>query len=185
MGSRKSLSCTTTTLASILLYHPSVHLMLRLPMGNAMSRRDGFTLIEMLTVVVVISAVSLISFPRVRTAKYKSELRSARTSVASMYAKARSAAIQYNRATILAFNGPSAVVLATPRLVAAAGSTVDTVGRVNNLYAAHGVTVATTDDSLRVDPRGFGSNASSVTVRLTKSEFTDSVVIGGYGRLIQ
>ena len=49
-----------------------------------MSRRDGFTLIEMLTVVVVISAVSLISFPRIRAAKYKSELRSARTAVANV-----------------------------------------------------------------------------------------------------
>jgi prepilin-type N-terminal cleavage/methylation domain-containing protein len=150
-----------------------------------MSRRDGFTLIEMLTVVVVISAVSLISFPRVRSAKYKSELRSARTSVASMYARARSAAVQYNRATMLAFNGSSAVVIASPRLVAAAGSTVDTVGRVNNLGVAYNVTVASTDDSLRVDPRGFGGNAGAITVRLTRAEFTDSVVIGSYGRLIQ
>lgn len=153
--------------------------------GNAMPRREGFTLIEMLMVVVVISAVSLISFPRVRSAKYKSELRSARTSVASMYARARSGAIQYNRATILAFNGPSAVVLASPRLIAAAGSTVDTLGRVNNLGVAYNVTVASTDDSLRVDPRGFGSNASVITVRVTRAEFTDSVVIGSYGRLIQ
>lgn len=149
-----------------------------------MSRRDGFTLIEMLTVVVVISAVSLIGFPRIRAAKYKSELRSARTSVASMYARARSAAIQYNRATILAFNGPSAVVLATPRLVPA-GGTVDTVGRVNNLSVGYNVTVATTNDSLRVDPRGFGGNTAAVTVRLTRAEFTDSVVVGPYGRLIQ
>lgn len=149
-----------------------------------MSRRDGFTLIEMLTVVVLIGAVSLIGFPRIRSAKYKSELRSARTSVASMYARARSAAIQYNRATIVAFNGPSAVVLATPRLVAA-GGTVDTVGRVNNLSAGYNVTVTTTSDSIRVDPRGFGGNTAAVTVRLTRAEFTDSVVIGPYGRLIQ
>jgi prepilin-type N-terminal cleavage/methylation domain-containing protein len=153
-------------------------------MGNAMSRRDGFTLIEMLMVVVVISAVSLISFPRIRSAKYKSEARSARTAVASMYARARSAAIQYNRATILAFNGPSAVVLATPRLVAA-GGTVDTVGRVTDLSVVYHVTVTTTSDSLRVDPRGFGGNTSAVTVRLTRAEFTDSIVVGAYGRLIQ
>lgn len=148
-----------------------------------MSRRDGFTLIEMLTVVVLISAVVLMSWPLMRSAKYKSELRSARTSVASMYARARSAAVQYNRATILAFNGPSAVVLATPRLQA--GGTVDTVGRVNNLGVGYGVTVASTSDSLRVDPRGFGGNAGTVTVRLSKGGFTDSVVISGYGRLVQ
>ena len=149
-----------------------------------MSRRDGFTLIEMLTVVVLIAAVVLMSWPLMRSAKYKSELRSARTSVASMYARARSAAVQYNRATILAFNGPSAVVLATPRLQPA-GGTVDTVGRVNNLGVGYGVTVASTTDSLRVDPRGFGGNAGTVTVRLRKAEFTDSVVISGYGRLLQ
>ena len=149
-----------------------------------MSRRDGFTLIEMLTVVVVISAVSLIGFPRIRSAKYKSDLRSARTSVASMYARARSAAIQYNRATILAFNGSTAVVLATPRLVAA-GGTVDTVGPVNNLSLGYGATVTTTNDSLRVDPRGFGGNTAAVTVRVAKAEFTDSIVVGAYGRLIQ
>jgi len=148
-----------------------------------MSRRDGFTLIEMLTVVVLIAAVVLMSWPLMRSAKYKSELRSARTSVASMYARARSAAVQYNRATILAFNGPSAVVLATPRLQP--GGTVDTVGRVNNLGVGYGVTVASTTDSLRVDPRGFGGNAGTVTVRLSKAEFTDSVVISGYGRLLQ
>ena len=148
-----------------------------------MSRRDGFTLIEMLTVVVLIGAVVLMSWPLMRSARYKSELRSARTSVASMYARARSAAVQYNRATILAFNGPSAVVLATPRLQP--GGTVDTVGRVNNLGVGYGVTVASTTDSLRVDPRGFGGNAGTVTVRLSKAEFTDSVVISGYGRLLQ
>ncbi|MGE5091372.1 MAG: Tfp pilus assembly protein FimT/FimU [Bacillota bacterium] len=148
-----------------------------------MSRRAGFTLIEMLTVVVLIGAVVLMSWPLMRSAKYKSELRSARTSVASMYARARSAAVQYNRATILAFNGASAVVLATPRLQA--GGTVDTVGRVNNLGVGYGVTVASTNDSLRVDPRGFGGNSGTVTVRLRKAEFTDSVVISGYGRLVQ
>ena len=144
-----------------------------------MSRRDGFTLMEMLIVIVVISAVSLISVPSIRSAKLKSELRSSRTAVAGMYARARSAAIQYNRSTIVAFNGASVAVLATPRLVAAAGSTVDTIG------VAYGVTVASTSDSLRVDPRGFGANTAAVTVRLTRAEFTDSVVIGAFGRLTQ
>ena len=150
-----------------------------------MSRRDGFTLMEMLIVIVVISAVSLISVPSIRSAKLKSELRSSRTAVAGMYARARSAAIQYNRSTIVAFNGASVAVLATPRMVAAAGSTVDTIGRVNNLGVAYGVTVASTSDSLRVDPRGFGANTAAVTVRLTRAEFTDSVVIGAFGRLTQ
>jgi hypothetical protein len=45
--------------------------------------------------------------------------------------------------------------------------------------------VTTTSDSLRVDPRGFGGNTSAVTVRLTRAEFTDSIVVGAYGRLIQ
>jgi prepilin-type N-terminal cleavage/methylation domain-containing protein len=150
-----------------------------------MSRREGFTLIEMLTVVVVISAVVLISFPRMRAAKYKSELRSARSSVAGMYSRARSAAAQYNRTTLVAFNGATAVVLGRPRAVALAGSTVDTIGRTLNFSVGYGVTVTPTTDTLRLDPRGFGGNASTVTVRLTKAEFADSIMIGGYGRLIQ
>ena len=142
-------------------------------------RRSGFTLVETLLVVVVAGVILSIGFPRMRDAKTKSDLRSARTTVASMYARARAAALESNRTTKLAFTANRAVVVRAK----ASGTAVDTVGPVQNLMTTYGVTAAPTSDTLRIDARGLGLNGGQVVIRLSRGGYTDSLVVSSFGRI--
>ena len=75
-------------------------------------KRNGFTLVEMMIVVVLIGAVLLIGWPKVASGLAKTNLRSSRTTVANMFAKARAFAMQSNRRTSINFNGNNVVITA-------------------------------------------------------------------------
>ena len=52
-----------------------------------MKRKNGFTLVEMLIVVVLIGAILMIGWPQVAAGLAKANLRSSRTTVANMFAR--------------------------------------------------------------------------------------------------
>ena len=145
-------------------------------------RRSGFTLVETLLVVVVAGVILAIGFPRMRDAKIRSDLRSARTTMASMYARARAAAVQTNRVSTMTING-NTVVVTVPRVPVAGANTIDTVGAVQNLLTSYGATIAATNNALVVDTRGIGVNGDQVTIRLSRDGYTDSVVVSRFGRI--
>ena len=151
-----------------------------------MSRRVGFTLIEMLIVVVIFGLLVLLAYPRASRALVKNNVRSARTSLANLFPKARAAAMQRGRRASVRFNGNNVVVTASPRTVAGPG-TVDTLGGVQNLSSLYGVTVSRSSsvDSVAYDARGFAGDlgATSMTIWVTRSGTRDSVVIDGLGRV--
>jgi prepilin-type N-terminal cleavage/methylation domain-containing protein len=149
--------------------------------------RSGFTLIEMLIVVVILGLIVLFGYPKVGAAMAKTDLRSARTTVINLVATARAASVQTNRRTWIKFQGNQAYVLARPRQKAGAG-TADTVGTVQNLSAQYGVTLATgaDPDSIQFDPRGFGANLGlGVTVTLSRNGHAETVTLDGLGRVIK
>lgn len=148
-----------------------------------MARRKGFTLLELMVVITVAGIMMMLAWPRVRQAMLKSNLRSARMTVVGLFGRARASAIQYNRATTLVFSGNNALVTA-PKPVPVGGSTIDTIGAVENLAARYGATLTATVPSVTFDPRGFGANSGTVVVRVTREEFSDSVTITGFGRLV-
>jgi prepilin-type N-terminal cleavage/methylation domain-containing protein len=147
------------------------------------SEKKGFTLVEMLIVVVLIGIVTLIGFPKVSSGLAKSNLRSSRTTLANMFAKARAVATQGNRRTWVNFNGNNVVVTASPRAVVLAGSTVDTVGAVEKLDLLYGVTLTAPVTSVAFDPRGFGSLGTSRTFVVARNSKRDSIIVDGLGRV--
>jgi prepilin-type N-terminal cleavage/methylation domain-containing protein len=149
-----------------------------------MRPRSGFTLIEALVVVVVLGLMSMIAFPKISAAMVKADLRSARTTMINLVATARAASVQSNRVTWIKRAGNSAYVAATPRLVALAGSTADTVGLVHNLGTTYKVTMSGAD-SIQFDPRGFGAWAggASVSMVLSRSGHSETITIDGLGRV--
>ncbi len=150
-----------------------------------MSRKNGFTLVEMMIVVVLIGLVTLIGLPKVASGLAKANLRSSRTTMANMFAKARAVATQQNRRTSVAFNGNNVVVTAAPRKLAGVG-TVDTIGAVEKLDGLYGVTLATPPvTSVPFDPRGFGTLGGSRTFVVTRSGYRDSIIVDGLGRVIK
>lgn len=147
------------------------------------SRAHGFTLIETLLVIIVLAAVVLIGFPRMSSAMAKNGVRGARTTLISLLAKARMAATQTNRITLLKIEGNNAVVLMRPRLLPGAGN-ADTLGPVERLGDTYGVTVTAAIDSVRFDPRGFGTGFGTGTgFLISRNGHTEIVSVDGLGRV--
>ena len=149
-----------------------------------MKRTNGFTLVEMMIVVALIGAVLMIGWPKVASGLAKTNLRSSRTTVANMFAKARAFAMQSNRRTSINFNGSNVVITASPRTLAGVG-TVDSIGGVEKLSEAYGVTLTAPSAQVAYDPRGFGSLGAMQTFVVARNSKRDSVMIDGLGRVIK
>ncbi|HEX6869785.1 MAG TPA: GspH/FimT family pseudopilin [Micromonosporaceae bacterium] len=150
--------------------------------------RRGFTLIEMLVALVIVSLVLLIGLPKFTSAINQQNLRGSRTTVINMLAKARTASLTSNRLTWLKVStGGKAWIIARPRLVAAAGSDADTLGLVEDLNKRYGITISTTNaDSVGFDPRGIASlAASSVVFTVNKSGHSESITVDKLGRVVK
>lgn len=148
-----------------------------------MSRRRGFTLIETLVVVVVMGLVMLIALPSLQNAWAHSSVLSAKSKVTSLYYRARAAAVESSRTGILVVSGGNAYVVARPRLTSLAGSTVDTVTRVENVYSQFQVNLTSDVDSVRISPTGIGMNSANLV--LTKGSYADTLSINQYGRILK
>ncbi len=143
----------------------------------AVRGRRGFSLIEMLLVVVLIGIVTAIGLPRLRDAKVRSDVRSARVVLVSLYSQARAAAVQTSRTTTLNVSGTSAWITAN----SPAGGTLDTIGTVRNLSQGYGVALAATPNQVTIDPLGFGRLGT--TIVLSNAGIVDSIMITGFGRI--
>lgn len=146
----------------------------------------GFTLVETLVVLGAAAVLFLIGFPQVRTALNKANVRSARSSVITLYNQARSRAISEGRSVTLHFSSTLAWTTASPRRTAGVNTCgCDTVGTIRYLASAYGVSITATPDTFRIDPRGLGvqPSASGTVIKLAKLGYQDSVLIYGYGRV--
>jgi len=72
--------------------------------ANVMNRR-GFSAVELLIVVVIIGAIAMMTFPKIRTALDKTSVRSARVSIGTFAAEARAAAASRGCKAVLHFAG--------------------------------------------------------------------------------
>jgi type II secretion system protein H len=153
-----------------------------------MGRRSGFTLVEILLVVVIIGVMTLMAYPRVSDAMVKSNLRGARTRIVNMLSTARAAAGQGGRTkAYVKFNGNTAVITAEPRRNLPIGAnTEDTLGVAVNLSTVYGATVASSPSTAQIafDPRGIATGvAQQVTLSLTHGSYTQSVYVDILGRV--
>jgi prepilin-type N-terminal cleavage/methylation domain-containing protein len=143
----------------------------------------GFTLVEVMIVVILVGLTSLLTAPRIATALATNNTRSARSNAIALYTQARSAATATGRVTTLTFIGNVALITATPRLSGA--GTLDTIGKPQNFRQIYGVSVTGTPAAaLSVDPRGLG-NSSSTTIYFQRGGYTDSIRVTGFGRLVK
>lgn len=146
-------------------------------------QRAGFTIMELLIVVVIIGITAAAAYPLIGRAMTRIDVRGARYHATTLITQARAAAQETGRTATLSFAGNRAVITATPRLVAAVGSTVDTIGTPVNYTQAYRVTVTgTAGTSIVFDPRGLASSVAT-TIRFARSGITDSVIVTGLGRV--
>jgi prepilin-type N-terminal cleavage/methylation domain-containing protein len=150
--------------------------------------RKGFSLIEALMAIVVVSLVALIGYPKAINAIATTNVRSARTAVVNMIATARAKATQGSRSGAkVEFIGNKVLVTATPRRKTTGSGSKDTVATVD-LNKDYGVTVdASEAPTIAFDPRGMGSGFSQQgsTITLTKSGKTQTIKVDMLGRVIK
>jgi len=145
-------------------------------------KRNGFTLVETLLVVVIMGLVTLMALPKINSAFDRTGVLNAKARVMALYSAARSVAVGSNQTAIVRLNGNQVYLYARPRRKAGAGS-VDTIIRPTDIYGVYGVTMSGGADSVRVSPTGLGLDSAAVI--LTKSTFVDTIFISRYGRVIK
>ncbi len=149
---------------------------------NSRDGRAGFSLPELLLVVVIIGILVALGTPRLRGAWFRTEVINARNAMANMYTTARLTALQTGRTVTFQRVGNMVLITAAPRLVAVSGSTIDTVGALVNLNDRYGVTAAGTPTSVTVNPKGLGGVAFQWTV--SRAEFADTLQVSAFGRIL-
>ncbi len=150
-----------------------------------MPKYNGFTLIETLLAIVIVGILALIGYPRFNTAVTLSNVRSGRTTIVNLIARARTVATQTNRTAQLEFDGNAVLVTARPRLSPLVGSIQDTVGGIQDLNARYGVAVTPPPAPLKFDPRGLGSgfNSGGTTILVSRDGKSASITIDALGRV--
>lgn len=134
----------------------------------------GFTLLELLLVMLITGIVLAIAVPRGRSALDRAVVRSAATDVRATLGLARTLA--------LAGYAEIAVDVDSARglLIVRRGSDVLLRRAVEQ---AHGVTMRATRDSVTYDPYGMGRGASNLSVLLGRGAAAETVFVSRMGRI--
>ena len=151
-----------------------------------MSRRNGFTLIEMLMVVVIISLTTLIALPQFRTIVNRSNMLSARAKVMASFASARATAASSGRVTTLNVNANRVWVTAAGRQKLPIGAnTMDTIVLPKDLNTMYGVTATPSSNTVNIGQTGLGTNGSTTSIILSHGNIADTIQISQYGRVLK
>lgn len=159
--------------------------MRRLLLSGAPSGRAGFSLVELLTVFVLVAVLSMVVGPRLGAVRAGSAVRAARLELGAAVDAARAAAMQRGR--------PARVVVRGDRVTAS----VDTgaAGRMTlvdvPLDAEYGVTTAfgtPADTLVAFDGRGLASprlgRVARIVVRYPAPIVRDSICVSSLGQLL-
>lgn len=150
--------------------------------------RTGFTLLEVMLVVVIIGVIAMVGLPRIKNAIQKTNARSARVAAGTYVATARQAAIQRGCRGVVHFSASAGTVWVTvcPRMTTTGSGTIDTLGMVSMLAKMYSVTMSQTLDSVQFDPRGLSLTATQSSVAFTATDGTrDSILINRLGKVVR
>ena len=115
--------------------------------------RGGYTLTELLIVVVMVGALTLFALPKFSGLVARNKLQAARDEITAALATARASAIQKGRmSTMRIINNSLRVTVVTDD----AGTTM-TVIPLKNMMTLYNVSLAATDSVVHYDMRGFAN----------------------------
>jgi prepilin-type N-terminal cleavage/methylation domain-containing protein len=143
-------------------------------------RRNGFSIIELMIVIILVGLIASIGFPRLRDGLEKQNVRSSKALIATLAATARGTAIQRGCAATLNVTGDSVWVTAcgvNPPAALVQVGTKKLVGREFN------VQLSSTNGSVIYDPRGISTSYQPTTIRVIGPHYRDSVMINELGKV--
>jgi len=139
-------------------------------------RRAGFSLIETLIVVAIVGILVLLAVPRVERALAFRSVAAARTGYASLFLRAKTAAVAARLpATVTVSSASAFAALAAPGGLRFMSDPVQ--------FQALGVTVAPSAGSITIQPTGLVTSGTPYSVVISRSGVVDTVLITGYGRV--
>ena len=150
----------------------------------------GFTLIELIVVMVVIGVVIGISAPRIKDGMEKINVREAKVSMANYVGRARAGAVARGCTTTLNITtGTSGKVWITSCKSGDVGRTVavDTIGTVDQIASRYGVNLSSTVNTIAFDRRGIATNFAFQTIKVTGNSYTsvqDSIRVNPIGKVL-
>jgi len=140
----------------------------------------GFSLLEVLIVIVIVGILSVITLPKITSTSNANDVRASARELATSLEVARATAVQNGRLSQFRVVGDSIAVLK----VNVDNST--TLISSRNLHAAHGVSLTIQSDAgdtlVRFDPRGMALPAVSRRYLVTKNGKSDTVCVFGAGK---
>ncbi len=141
----------------------------------------GFTVVEILIVVVLLGLLSAMAYPRTSGMRNSAGLRAARVQFAASLATARAAAVRWGRPAQLKRSGNSIQVRVD---TGGTGAFVPLAGAVA-LDSQFSVTLSATVDSVVFGPRGLATNLSSSGAQfaLVRGSLQDSVCLTRLGEV--
>jgi prepilin-type N-terminal cleavage/methylation domain-containing protein len=137
-------------------------------------RRVGFTLLELLVVLLVMGVLLGLALPRVSALRDRSAVRSAMSELGASFSTARGAAIA-QRASV-------AVVLDTAAGAVEVRSSGQRLLR-RPLRSIYGVLLASNRDSAVYDSRGLGYGVTNLTVVVRRGGVVDTLTMSRLGRV--
>lgn len=135
--------------------------------------RKGTTLIEVGVTIGILGLAAGLTFPRFTSYRDRIAVDAATSSMLSLLATARHGALRLATHTTVHFNTAGGIVIVV------AG--VDTIER-RPLRDIHGVSLATTRDSIAFAPGGLGYGAANTLVILHRGAAADTVAVSRLGR---
>ncbi|HEV7596431.1 MAG TPA: GspH/FimT family pseudopilin [Gemmatimonadaceae bacterium] len=155
-----------------------------------MNNARGFTLIELIVVVMVIGVMIGIVAPKVKDTMEKINVREAKVSLANYVARTRGSAVARGcQSTLNLTTGTAGKVWVTSCKSGDAGRTVaiDTVGNVEQLATRYGVNLTSTVNTITFDRRGIATNFAFQTIRVAGIKYStvkDSIRINPIGKVL-
>lgn len=148
-----------------------------------MKTRSGFSLIEMMLVMVLIGIVAMITVPRLGRGYDKTQVGSARARVGALVNRARGLAMARGCTdTLHVSSGSNGKAWITACKINGTG--LDTVGLSDSIATRYGVTLGPTTRNFLFDARGVNPSAASLSVTITKNSTVDSVVVDAMGQVV-
>lgn len=144
--------------------------------------RRGFTLVEILIVIVLMGILATIALPKLSSLSRRYTVDSAKQDIAAYLAQARAIAIENGRNGWFIRKGDTILVA----IDTSSGAPPKRFASPVDLQSKYGVSVTmpTNPDSIRYDPRGFAVGlGGTVAIVIQKSEVRDSVCVIGLGRI--
>ena len=136
--------------------------------------RSGFTLVEILIVIAIMSIVLAMALPKMGNMNDRNQMRSAKDGIASRMSTVRAQAISTGRVSTLYLAGDSI------RYTTGTGATETAKGTTINLNRQFGVKVISSAVTIAFDGRGMTSGAAQKVI-FTRGSLTDSLCISPIG----